>query len=102
MLHTHPPYATALSLIEGGRLGLAHFNDLTLRDRIVYDDAMNGAVLDESEGDRIARLLGNRTTMIMGSHGLTTVGGTVADALLRDGWRGTLVHVADDRPQHGT
>jgi ribulose-5-phosphate 4-epimerase/fuculose-1-phosphate aldolase len=80
VLHTHPPYSTALSLVEGGRLGLAHFNDLVLADRIVYDDAMNGAALDESEGDRIARLLGSQTTMIMGSHGLTTVGETVADA----------------------
>lgn len=80
VLHVHPPYTTALSLIEGGRLETAHFNDLTLCDRIVYDDAMNGAVLDDSEGDRIARLLGERTTMVMGSHGLTTVGETVAEA----------------------
>jgi ribulose-5-phosphate 4-epimerase/fuculose-1-phosphate aldolase len=80
VLHVHPPYTTALSLIDGGRLETAHFNDLTLCDRIVYDDAMNGAVLDDSEGDRIARLLGEKTTMVMGSHGLTTVGETVADA----------------------
>ncbi len=80
VLHTHPPYCTALSLVDGGRLQMSHFNDLTLDDRTAYDDAMNGSVLDESEGDRIARLLGKKTTLIMGSHGLTTVGGTVADA----------------------
>lgn len=80
VLHTHPPYSTALSLIEGGRLEVSHFNDLTLCDRVAYDDAMNGSVQDDSEGDRISRLLGQKTTLIMGSHGLTTVGGTVADA----------------------
>ncbi len=80
VLHTHPPFTTALSLIEGGRLELSHFNNVILNDRIAYDDAMNGAVLDDSEGDRIARMLGDKTTLIMGSHGLTTVGGTVADA----------------------
>ena len=48
--------------------------------QIAYDDEMNGAVLDDSEGDRIARILGDKTTMIMGSHGITTVGTTVADA----------------------
>jgi ribulose-5-phosphate 4-epimerase/fuculose-1-phosphate aldolase len=80
VLHVHPPYSTALSIIEGGRLEIAHFNDTMLYDRIVYDDAMNGTVLDDSEGDRIARLLGNKTTMIMGSHGVTTVADTVADA----------------------
>jgi ribulose-5-phosphate 4-epimerase/fuculose-1-phosphate aldolase len=53
VLHVHPPYATALSLIEGGRLAMSHNNDLTLCDRIAYDDEMNGSVLDDSEGDRI-------------------------------------------------
>jgi ribulose-5-phosphate 4-epimerase/fuculose-1-phosphate aldolase len=80
VLHVHPPYTTALSLVEGGRLALAHSNDLLFNDRIAYDDEMNGAVNDDEEGDRIARLLGQRTTLIMGGHGLTTVGGTVADA----------------------
>lgn len=80
VLHVHPPYTTALSLIEGGRLAMSHNNDLTLNDRIAYDDEMNGSVLDDSEGDRIARLLGKKTTLVMASHGLTTVGGTVADA----------------------
>jgi ribulose-5-phosphate 4-epimerase/fuculose-1-phosphate aldolase len=80
VLHVHPPCCTALSIIDGGRLEMAHFNDTVFGDRIVYDDTMNGTVLDDSEGDRIARLLGNKTTMIMGSHGLTTVGDTVADA----------------------
>jgi len=76
----HPRYTTALSLVEGGRLVMAHSNDLLFNDRIAYDDEMNGSVNDDEEGDRIARLLGERTTLIMGSHGLTTVGGTVADA----------------------
>jgi len=59
---------------------MSHFNDLTLNDRIAYDDEMNGVVLDDSEGDRIARLLGDKTTLVMGSHGLTTVGRDVASA----------------------
>lgn len=80
VLHVHPPYTTALSLVEGGRLSMAHTNDLLLNDRIAYDDAMNGAVQDDEEGDRIAGLLGQKTTLVMGSHGLTTVGNTVADA----------------------
>jgi ribulose-5-phosphate 4-epimerase/fuculose-1-phosphate aldolase len=80
VLHVHPPYTTALSLVDGGRLSMSHTNDLTLNDRIAYDDEMNGAVNDDQEGDRIAALLGKKTTLIMGSHGLTTVGGTVADA----------------------
>jgi len=81
VLHVHPRYTTALSIIEGGRLEMAHSNDALFLDRVAYDDEMNGAVLDNSEGDRIARCLGGQTTLIMGSHGVTTVGTTVADAL---------------------
>lgn len=80
VLHVHPPYTTGLSLVSDGRLSMSHFNDLTLHDRIAYDDEMNGVVLDDSEGDRIARLLGKKTTLVMGSHGLTTVGRDVASA----------------------
>lgn len=80
VLHVHPPYATALSLVEGGRLAMSHNNDLTLCDRVAYDEVMNGSVLDDSEGDRIARLLGEKTTLVMASHGLTTVGRDVASA----------------------
>ncbi len=42
VLHVHPQYLTALSLIEGGRLTLAHHNDLILDDRIAYDNDMTG------------------------------------------------------------
>ncbi|MBM3573376.1 MAG: aldolase [Alphaproteobacteria bacterium] len=80
ILHVHPPYSTALSMTVGGRLELAHTNNLTLNDRIVYDDETNGAVLDNTEGDRIAGLLGDKTIMFMASHGLTVVGPTIAEA----------------------
>ena len=33
VLHVHPPYTTAFSLVEGGRLDLAHSNDLLFNDR---------------------------------------------------------------------
>jgi ribulose-5-phosphate 4-epimerase/fuculose-1-phosphate aldolase len=80
ILHVHPPYGTALSMTEGGRLELAHTNNLMLNDRIVYDDVTNGPVLDNNEGDRIAGLLGDKTIMFMASHGVTVVGPTVAEA----------------------
>lgn len=109
ILHVHPPYATALSLVRGGRLKASHNNDLTLIDRVAYDDEMNGSVLDANEGDRISRLLGVKTTLIMSSHGLTTVGRDVASAYcelaaversamwqcLAGGFRGELVELPD-------
>jgi len=80
VMHVHPPYLTALSLMEGGRLELSHHNDLVLDDRIVYDDEAHGPVHDNDEGDRIARLMGDKTIMVMANHGVTVVGPTVHDA----------------------
>src|SRR5258708_434348 len=80
ILHVHPIYTTALSLIEGGRLELSHQANLLLNDRIAYDDETSGPVLDNEEGDRIAALLGTKTVLIMMSHGVTVVGQTVHGA----------------------
>jgi ribulose-5-phosphate 4-epimerase/fuculose-1-phosphate aldolase len=80
VMHVHPQYLTALSMMEGGRMELSHHNDLVLNDRIVYDDAANGPVDDDDEGDRIARVMGDKTIMVMANHGVTVVGPSVHDA----------------------
>jgi ribulose-5-phosphate 4-epimerase/fuculose-1-phosphate aldolase len=80
VLHVHPQYLTALSLIENGRMALAHHNDLILGDRIAYDDAATGPALDNEEGDRIARALGDKTVLVMANHGVTVIGPTVHEA----------------------
>src|SRR4030081_1793873 len=38
VLPVPPPYTTALSLVEGGRLALAHSTALLFTDRIAYDN----------------------------------------------------------------
>jgi ribulose-5-phosphate 4-epimerase/fuculose-1-phosphate aldolase len=80
VLHTHPQYLTALSLIEGGRMAFAHQNDMALAERIAYDDDFGGIALDDTEGDRIAAKLGDRTILLMANHGVTVVGPTIHDA----------------------
>ena len=40
-----------------------------------------GGIADEAEeGERLAKALGNRRTLLMGNHGVTTTGDTVAEA----------------------
>ena len=80
VMHVHPQYLTALSLMEGGELALSHHNNLALNDRIVYDVEGYEPVHDNEEGDRIARLLGDKSIMVMGNHGVSVVGPTVHDA----------------------
>jgi len=80
VLHTHMPHATALTLLEGGRLEMVEQNALRFHDDIAYDDTYNGLVVDTAEGDRLARVLGTKRVLFLASHGIIVVGPTVAEA----------------------
>ncbi len=80
VLHTHMPYATALTLLEGGRLEMVEQNALRFHDDIAYDDVYNGLVVDNAEGDRLARALGTKRVMFLANHGVIVVGPSVAEA----------------------
>ena len=80
VIHVHPQHLTALALLEDPQLALAHHNNLLLNDRIVVDLQGDEPVRHNQEGDRIADLMGDKTIMVMGGHGVTVVGPTVADA----------------------
>jgi len=80
VLHTHMPHATALTLLEGGRLEMVEQNALRFHDDIAYDDVYNGLVVDTGEGDRLARVLGSKRVLFLANHGIIVVGETVAEA----------------------
>jgi ribulose-5-phosphate 4-epimerase/fuculose-1-phosphate aldolase len=80
VLHTHMPYASSLTLLEGGRLEMAEQNALRFFDDIAYDDTYNGLVVDNAEGDRLARVLGAKRVMFLASHGVIVAGPSVAEA----------------------
>ena len=80
VLHTHMPYATALTLLEGGRLEMVEQNALRFHNDIAYDDIYNGLVVDNTEGDRLAQAMGNKRVMFLANHGVIVVGQTVAEA----------------------
>jgi ribulose-5-phosphate 4-epimerase/fuculose-1-phosphate aldolase len=80
VLHTHMPHATALTLLEGGRLEMVEQNALRFHDDIAYDDVYNGLVVDDAEGDRLARALGTKRVMFLANHGVIVVGPSVAEA----------------------
>ena len=80
VLHVHPRYLTALSLLEDPTLILAHHNNLLLNDRVAYDLDAVAPADSHAEGDRLAAALGDKSTLLMGGHGVTVVGPTVHDA----------------------
>jgi ribulose-5-phosphate 4-epimerase/fuculose-1-phosphate aldolase len=80
VLHTHMPYATALTLLENARVEMVEQNALRFYDDIAYDDTYNGLVVDNAEGDRLARVLGAKRVLFLASHGVIVVGPSVAEA----------------------
>ncbi len=80
VMHVHPQYLTALSLLAQPELALAHHNNLLLNDRVVVDQGGDEPAASHEEGDRMAAVLGGKSILVMGGHGVTVCGPTVADA----------------------
>jgi ribulose-5-phosphate 4-epimerase/fuculose-1-phosphate aldolase len=80
ILHTHMPYATALTSVEGARLEPINQNALRFIGHLTYDDSYGGLALDAEEGDRLAAVLGDKHALFMANHGVTTTGPSVAAA----------------------
>jgi ribulose-5-phosphate 4-epimerase/fuculose-1-phosphate aldolase len=77
--HTHMPHATALCLIKNGRVLPVVQEAMMFHDRIVYDENYSGLALDESEGERVVGLLGDRDIIFMRNHGPLMVGSDIGD-----------------------
>lgn len=78
VLHTHMPFATALSMLAGGRLEMAHQNALRFFRQVAYDETYNGLVLDDREGERIARQFAQANVLFLANHGVIVRGPNVA------------------------
>lgn len=78
--HTHMPNATALSMVEGEPLVWAGQTALKFYGRVAVDENYNGLALDESEGDRIAAVLGDKDILFMKNHGVMVCAPNIAEA----------------------
>lgn len=78
--HTHMPYATALTMVEGDPLIFAGQTALKFYGRTAVDRDYNGLALDEREGERIAAAIGDADIVFMKHHGVMVVGATIAEA----------------------
>jgi ribulose-5-phosphate 4-epimerase/fuculose-1-phosphate aldolase len=80
VVHVHPQYLTALSLLAEPALTLSHHNNLMLNDRIAIDQHGDAPADSHAEGDRLAAALGEKSILLMGGHGVTVIGPSVHDA----------------------
>ncbi len=83
ILHTHMPYATALTLLHEPMLLPVSQSALFFYGRVAYDLHYNGLAVDQAEGDRLASQLGNRSILFLANHGVVVTGDTVAEAFNR-------------------
>lgn len=80
ILHVHMPYATALTMVKGGRLEMAHQTAARFHGRVAYQ-SFNGIALDEKEGARIAAVqkeTPHAAVLFLAHHGVSVGGPTIA------------------------
>lgn len=80
ILHCHSPYATALSCLADPTLVPIDNNTARFYERTAYDLDFGGIADAVEEGERLAESLGDKQVLVMGNHGVTVVGETVAEA----------------------
>ncbi|MDQ0391940.1 class II aldolase/adducin family protein [Labrys monachus] len=80
LLHLHPPHSTALACLADPEIKPIDQNTARFFDRIAVDLAYGGIADERAEGERLAKVLGNRSIMLMGNHGVLVAGETIAQA----------------------
>lgn len=79
VMHTHMPYATALSLLEEPELLMVSQNAIGFAGLMACCD-YSGFALDSGEGRRMAAALGDKTVLLLRNHGVAVTGASIADA----------------------
>ena len=75
VLHTHMPYATALTLTQARALDTTlSQNAMRFHGRVAVDAHYNGLALDAGEGERIAHAMRGADVAFLGNHGVVVCG----------------------------
>jgi ribulose-5-phosphate 4-epimerase/fuculose-1-phosphate aldolase len=81
VMHTHMPYATALTLTEDGLLDTClSQNAMRFHGRVALDPRYNGLALDAGEGERIARTMQGADVAFLANHGVVVCAARVDHA----------------------
>ena len=80
LLHCHPPYTTALACLKDPAMKPIDQNTARFFGRMGVDLDFAGIADDAGEGARLAGAFGNHPILLMGNHGVTISGSSVAEA----------------------
>lgn len=80
VFHTHMPFASALTRLENPEILPIGQMELMISNLMAYDYNYNGPAFADSEGERLASLLGEKKVLMMSNHGVVTAAPTIAEA----------------------
>lgn len=80
IIHLHPPYTTAIASLADPDIPPIDQNTARFYNRLAFDLDYGGMANSETEGDRLARLMGNKQIMLLGNHGVLVCAAGVAEA----------------------
>lgn len=80
IVHTHPPYASALSM-TGKPLRVAHMDAMAFYEDCAHLERWPGLPLANEEGRLISEGLGKKRSVLLAHHGLLTTGSSLEEAV---------------------
>ena len=80
VFHTHMPFASALTRLEDPRIKEIGQTEVGMMGLIAYDDMYTGPANQPAEGERLAKVIGDKPILFMANHGVTAMGETIAEA----------------------
>jgi ribulose-5-phosphate 4-epimerase/fuculose-1-phosphate aldolase len=80
VMHLHPPFATTIAALADPTIRPIDQNTARYFNRLAIDESYSGMADSEQEGARLARLLGNKSRLMMGNHGVLVIANSVGEA----------------------
>ncbi len=80
IMHLHPIHTTALAGLEDSTLYPIDQNTMRFYGRVATDPDFGGMALANEEGDRLAGQMDGKPILMMGNHGITVTGPSIAFA----------------------
>ena len=83
VLHTHQTWVLALNSLQDNRLLPTTQTAAFFDGQVAYDDTYTGVAASLEEGERLARVMGDKPIVFMKNHGVLVTGDSVAQAYRR-------------------
>lgn len=79
-MHLHPVYITTISTLADPGIVPIEQNTARYFNRVAVDSGFSGMADTEDEGARLVAMLGNKSRLMMGNHGVLITSGTIGEA----------------------